>query len=114
MDESALILYEVNGPSLDSTSVRRWRHIVVVRGNAPAEYLEDMGPASAFGDEISIPGGVAEGGRFFPVETVGRLIDYAEDIARNPFDRNIPSLDLVNGYHDVMEQRQRVLNGERP
>ena len=115
MDEWAILLYETNGPAADSHSVRRYRHILVVRNDAPAEYVEDMGPACEFGDEVCIPGGVAEGGKFVSVERVGDLIEYADALKRRPFIGNdIVQADLIGGYLDAMEQRLRVQNGERP
>ena len=115
MDEPCVLLYEANGPALDSTSPRRWRHIRVIRDDAPAEYVEDMGRASAFGDEINIPGGDPDKGIHGIVETVGRLIDFANELKLVPFDAaEVVTADLIGGYHDIMEQRRRVLNGERP
>ncbi len=115
MDEPALILYEVNQPAPDSQSVRRYRHIVVVRGDKPATYTEDLGLASNFGEQVSIPGGVAEGGQFQAVHTVGELIDYARELGRKPFDvESIAREDLIGGYHDVADMRRRVLAGETP
>jgi hypothetical protein len=112
MDEPAIQLYEINEPSPDSTSIRRYRHIRVVRHYAPAEYIEDMGLASEFGEELSIQGGVEEGGAFVSVERVGDLIDYANALKERPFDmEDIVPTDLIGGYHDVMEQRRLVLTG---
>jgi len=112
MDEPAILLYETNGPALDSQSLRRWRHILVVRNDKPADYVTDMGLASDFSDELSIPGGVAEGGRFVSVEKVGDLMDFADGLRNQPFDvEDIVLTDLEGGYHDVMEQRQLVLAG---
>ena len=113
MDEPAIQLLELNAPSPDSTSVRRYRHIRVVRNDAPAEYIEDMGPASDFGDEISIPGGgVSEGGAFISVERVGDLIDYANALKDLPFgEHDIVRTDLIGGYHDMMEQKRLLQFG---
>ena len=114
-DEPCILLYEANGPSADSQSVRRYRHLRVIRDDAPAEFVEDMGPACEFGEEMLILGGDPDKGIHGLVETVARLIDYADDLKRFPFEKDaIPRTDLIGGYYDVMEQRQRVLNGERP
>jgi hypothetical protein len=110
MDEWAYILYEVNKPAPDSRSVRRYRHIQVVRADRLAEYVQDMGPSDIFREEFSIPGGVIDEktGKFSPEHTVGELVTIAEQLYREPYDMNEieeDRLDLVGGYWDTVEKR---------
>ena len=115
MDEPCVMLFEFNQPAADSQSVRRWRHIWVIRNDAGAEYREDLGPASDYGDAFVLPGGEPDYGIDGIVETVGRLIDCANDIKEHPFDsEGVVRTDLEGAYHDVMDQRRFILQGNTP
>ncbi len=115
MDEPCVMLFEVNSPAADSSSLRRWRHIWVIRDDAGAEYREDIGLASDYGDAFVLPGGEPDYGIDGIVETVGRLIDCANDIKAHPFDsEGVVRTDLIGAYHDVMDQRQFILEGNTP
>ena len=79
MDEWAIGLKEVNRPTPDSKGVHRYRTVQVIRDDAVADFETDLGDASLYGQEVVVPGGVIDDttGRFFPVHTVGQLIDIA-------------------------------------
>ena len=112
MDEPCIMLFEFNSPAPDFLSVRRWRHIWVIRNDAGAEYREDLGPAGDYGDAFVLAGGEPEQGIDGIVETVGRLIDAAEDIKLHPFEtEGIVRTDLEGAYHDMMDQRRLVTGG---
>ncbi len=103
MDEPCIMLFEFEKYG------RRYRHIWVVRNDAGAEYQEDMGPAGAYGDTILLAGGEPEQGLD---ETVGRLIDAANDIKLHPFEtEGIVKTDLEGAYHDMIYQRRLITGG---
>ena len=112
MDEPCGMLLEFNGPALDSHSVRRWLHLWVLRNDEWHEYREDMGPPGDYGDVIVLSGGEMDDGINGIAETVGRLIDCANDIKLHPFEtEGIVRTDLEGAYHDVMDQRRLVIGG---
>lgn len=89
-DEPCLGLYEINLQSPGSLGFHRYQVIYVMRGDKPAEYREDMGPAVEWAgtDQLRIPGGAVEDGRYHIEETVGRLREMAARIRRDPlFDK---------------------------
>ena len=116
MDEWAYTLFEVNKPSPDSKSVRRYRHIQVVRGEGLAEYVQDMGLASGYDEEFNIPGGFLDQGKFYPEHTVGELIDISEQLHKRPYDMgNVMETrtDLVGGYHDQIDRKATANMGRK-
>ncbi len=105
MDEPCIMLFEFEKYG------RRHRHIWVIRDDAGAEYQEDLGPADG-SNEIVLAGGEPDDGRDGIVETVGRLIDCANDIKLHPFEtEGIVRTDLEGAYHDMMDQRRLVTGG---
>ena len=129
MNERAFTLYELNRPTPDSKGLHRYRYVHVVRGDERAEYKVDLGDASNFGDEFEIPGGVEETRRhrwfkwwwwgrpkFWFEHTVGELVDMANELQLRPHlkDRILAErTDLVAGYHDEMDRRERAKTGRK-
>ena len=102
MDEPCFMLFEFEKYG------RRHRHIWVIRDDAVKEYQEDLGLADG-SRAILLGGGEPEQGLD---ETVGRLIDCANDIKLHPFEtEGIVRTDLEGAYHDVMDQRRLVTGG---
>jgi len=100
-DEPCILLVEMHLQSPDSRGFHRYQIIHVMRHGKPAEYREDMGLAKNFKgvDQLRIPGGVEEGGRYEVVETVGRLRDIANYLRTFPqFDKK--DFEALNEFHD--------------
>ncbi len=128
MDEDAYVLIELVKKTPDSLHFHRYRHIQVVRNDELAEYIWDMGDESKFkADGFCIPGGgydtamktiftprgpvqIETGRKFWHFEeTVGTLIDAAEELHRNPFDISVildNQTDLIAGYHEQIDRKQ--------
>lgn len=112
MDEPCFSLKELTQPAPDSKSVRRYQILRVIRqGDKLAEFRRDLGPASAFqADEFVIPGGVSDArGRMEIVHTVGELMDIADLVRSDRYDRPerpAPS-DLIRQYQDLPDHRRR-------
>lgn len=128
MDEDAYVLIELVKKTPDSMHFHRYRHIQVIRNDELAEYIWDMGDESKFKvDGFCIPGGgydtemktlftprgpvQIETGRknWWFEETVGTLIDAAEELHRKPFDIGLildNQTDLIAGYHEQIDRKQ--------
>lgn len=81
-DEPAFNLSELVQPT-PVGEPRRFQIILVIRGDALAEYRIDLGPASNFtAPEFRIPGGVVDEftGRGEILHTVGELKDIADEM----------------------------------
>ena len=115
MDEPALNLSEVNLVSPDGKGWQRVQVITVIRNDAPAEYREVLGPASAFkANQFRIPGGFVDEftGRIYIEHTVGELRDIADYLRAFPYDTShIVPTDLVKKWHDELEQKQAARKG---
>jgi len=100
-DEPCLALYEMHLQSPGSRGFHRYQIIHVMRHGKPAEFREDMGLAKNFKgvDQLRIPGGVEEGGRYYVVETVGRLREIADYLRTFPqFDKK--DFEALDEFHD--------------
>ncbi len=134
MDEDAYVLIELVKKTPDSKHFHRYRHVQVVRNDALAEYIWDMGDELKFkAAGFCIPGGGydtetkkmwvwnAFTGKSEPraieigkrswwfEETVGTLIDAAEELHRNPFDVSEildNQTDLIEDYHEQIDRKQ--------
>ena len=106
MDEPCVMLFEFEKYG------RRHRHIWVIRDDAGAEYRKDIGPADG-ARQILLSGGEPEDGTDGIVETVGSLIDCANDIKLHPFEtEGIVKTDLAGAYHDRADQQRLVAEGK--
>lgn len=99
-DEPCLGLFEMNLQSPGNRGWRRYQVIFVMRGDKPAEYRKDMGPARKFkAPQFRVPGGAMDEitGVFHIEETVGKLRDEADDMREFPtFDlRELVKLDKI-------------------
>ena len=89
-DEPCLGLYEMHLQSPGSRGFHRYQILYVMRDDKPAEFRKDMGPVREFKDvdQLRIPGGAMDGGKFYIEHTVGELRDIADQIRGNPpFDK---------------------------
>lgn len=112
MDEPCFSLKEIIEQSPGSRGFRRYQVIKVVRADSLAEFRRDLGPATRFkASEFAIPGGVynPETGRAEIVETVGRLVDIADYLRSDAYDRppTPQPYDLIKGYQDLPDRRRR-------
>uniref|UniRef100_A0A6M3KCY5 Uncharacterized protein n=1 Tax=viral metagenome TaxID=1070528 RepID=A0A6M3KCY5_9ZZZZ len=87
-EEPCLGLFEMNLQTPDYSGFHRYQIIYVMRGDAPAEYREDMGKESLWkgAEQIRIPGGAMEDGKYYVEETVGTLRQMASQLRVNPID----------------------------
>lgn len=108
MDEYAGELYEIVKMAPDGSGNRLYRYITVIRDDAPAQHVKDLGPANDPNAGVAIPSMFEH--------TVGELIDMAEKLrATAPApQRPDPREDLVGGYFDIMEQQNRARHGVKP
>ncbi len=108
--EPAFALVEVNKQSPDFSGFHRYQRLWVIRRDAPAEYLEDLGPVDRFAAEPFRLIGYAGGdGYLEALETVGSLRDLAEWMRNESNTLIDPELiqrrDLIGEYWNEMEQR---------
>lgn len=105
-DELVWSLAERNLPTPDSKSIHRYQIIIVLRNDRPAEWQEDMGPASKYKKgEFRI--------QSFWYETVGQVREIAEYLhsqTEDWRDRIIPA-DLVDEYKVEQEKRKLLAAG---
>lgn len=117
-DEPCLYLNEVHLQSPGSRGWRRYQVLIVMRGDRPAEFRTDMGPAERFKDvqPFRIPGGAVDEqtGRFHIEHTVGELVDLANylrevhtPIAPDP----MTAPEMMRRYHDTRDRQQRRRKG---
>lgn len=106
-DEPAYSLREMNLPAPDSKSVRRYQIVRVVRRDKLVTWQHDLGEASQF-DELQfiIPGGVVEEGKPRVWETVGSLLDMAEQLRQDKPEDFGPRPDWLTMYHEEKERRK--------
>jgi len=114
-DEPALLLIERPEVAPDHSGWRRYQSIFVVRGDGLGKYMEDMGPADLHvAPSFDIPGGDPALEQISPGDwhTVAELRDYADDfrafLIKRKLQREVP--DLINGYHDEIDQEARARN----
>lgn len=111
-DEWAYSLYETNEPAPDSRSVRRYRHILVVRGDELADHVTDLGLASTFYQEFNILGGVPDGDKFHHEHTVGELLEMAHQLRAQKYDMSsIRPRDVIGDYRDNVERMRNIRAG---
>lgn len=114
MDEPCYWYEEINKPAPDSKGVHRYRTIKVYRHNDFVEFVEDMGLAGVFAtDEFQIPGGAREWRHgkwwYYIEETVGSLMDIAEQLHRPERQRAKPKpSDLIGYYHTIGDRRRKA------
>lgn len=118
LDEPCFSLKEIVAPGPDSHSRHRYQCIKVIRqGDQLAEMRRDLGPAERFScQEFVIPGGVADSvtGRIEILHTVGELIDIAEVLHSDQYDRPPPpaASNLVQGFFDQVDKRKKRCRGQ--
>jgi hypothetical protein len=113
-DEKALLLIERNENRPDYRGFRRYQTIFVLRNDALAKYMEDMGPSEAFiASELDVPGGDPGNPQAEWQETVSALRDYADEfrqwLTKKQYQREVA--DLEAGYFDQADEAARVLRG---
>jgi len=106
-DEPCVLLVELNRLSPDSRSMRRYQMVVVVRNDRPAEFRIDRGPATE-DEQFRVLGCVEDqvSGHvevLHTVEELQEIADYLRD-RRSGWTREIEPHDLVQGYHNYMEE----------
>lgn len=111
-DEPCLELKELNEPRPDSKGVHRYQTVVVVRNDKLVHYRRDLGPAKACtAVEFFMPGGMRDPdtGRIYIWETVGRLMEAADDERAGIYGRPDPpeGIDLIGGYYDSFDKKAR-------
>lgn len=110
-NEPCYLIYEINKPAPDSKSVRRYRYIIVNRGDNLAQYVEDLGLASEFpgAHQSQVKTGGMTDGRAWSEHTVAEAIGIMEEYRYSYWDYDdLPRLRrLEDGYQHVMEQRKR-------
>ena len=110
-DEPAYLLTEMNMLTPNNREVHRYQTIKVIRGEAFAEWVTDMGTAAQYKGvpEFAIPGGVPEtDGRFTILHDVAELRFIAgclhdPDYAPHFLARDEGPPDLIVAYHEAME-----------
>lgn len=110
-DEPCLGLREVHEQSPGSRGFHRYQEITVMRGDRPAVFRQDLGPASKFKEiqPFQIPGGaMANNGRFHIVHTVGQLIDMADYLREGPHQDIVPEAmtgpEMAASYHRTQDK----------
>jgi len=108
MDEYAAELYEIVKASPDGQGRHLYRYITVIRGDAPAQHVTDLGLCTDPNAGVAIPS--------MYEHTVGELMDIAEKLrATAPApERPDPKDDLIGGYFDIMEQQNRARHNVKP
>jgi hypothetical protein len=107
-NEMGLFVMERNEQAPDHRGFRRYQTIFVVRKDALAKYMEDMGLSDFYvAPELLVPGAdlsKPRGGEWY--HTVSELKDYADDfrgyLLERQYHREMP--DLISGYHDHMDE----------
>ena len=120
LDEPALWLFETVRPVYEEgkgTVPHRFLHIGVRRGDAEAEYVEDLGAAANFpGECFYIPGGAKNSkGYIESVEKVGTLLMIAEEQRmKRPFleRKGIEFPNLIDRYRQQAEEAWRWSQGQ--
>lgn len=118
MDEPCLLLSEQHLQAPGSRGWRRYQILHVMRGDKPAEFRRDMGPASKFKhvDPFRIPGGArdADTGRYHVEHTVGELIDIADflrEVHVAPKPEPTSGAALATRLHETLNRRRRRARG---
>lgn len=109
-DEPCLLLAELNLQSPGSRGFHRYQILVVVRDDRPAEFRLDLGPVT--GDEqFRVMGCIEEKRHIEVLHTVAELREIANHLRerRSGWSKQIEPTDLVQGYHDYMEELPLVL-----
>lgn len=118
LDEPCWGLHEFNERTPDSRGIHRYQVFKVLRDGKLVEFRRDLGPAEKFKitQEIVAPGGIplafdAHGRmtRGEAVETVGRLIDAADDVREGPasvHEKPVP-YDLIGAYRTLPDKRKK-------
>lgn len=118
MDEPCLNLTELHQQSPGSRGWRRYQVLIVMRGDRPAEFRTDMGPAERFKDvqPFRVLGGAVDEqtGRFHIEHTVGELIDIAnflreDHVAPAPDPMTAP--EMMRRYHETKDRQRRRRKG---
>ena len=97
-DEPCLGLFEIHLQSPGNRGFHRYQIIYVMRGDMPAEYREDMGTEVSWlgAEQIRIPGGAMENGKYYVEETVGSLRQMAAQLRATKVDvKDLLSLDRM-------------------
>ncbi len=101
-NEPCYLIYEINKQAPDSRGIRRYRHILVGRGDKLAMYVEDLGLAKLLPhwQQSQIKTGGIEGGRAWSEHTVGEAIGMMEQYREAHWDLE----DLPYLRHNMAEQ----------
>lgn len=99
LDEPCYMLIEVDEVSPITHQWHRFRIFKLVRNDEVVEFRQDMGPRVDT-EGFVIIGGWTEHGKLYIEETVGRLLEMADDYrAKLHEGKQIEPRDLVEGYH---------------
>jgi hypothetical protein len=111
-DEPCLYLSELHEQAPGSKGWRRYQVLVVMRGDRPAEFRRDMGPATRFKDKqpFRIPGGAMDEQtkRFHVEHTVGELIDIADYLREDhvaPAPDPMTAPEMMRRYHETKDRQ---------
>ncbi len=87
-DEPCLGLFEMNLQSPGNKGFHRYQIIYVMRGDEPTQYREDLGKDTDWhgAEQLRIPGGAMENGKYYVEHTVGELRQIAEELRSSPID----------------------------
>ena len=117
-DEACMGLVETDLLDPAYKELRRYRILTVIRGDKPAQFRVDLGPAEKFKavGEFRIPGGYVDEvtGRIYIEETVGRLCHFADVKHAKPWDNSeTQPHDLIGAYERIAKRRRETLKGRR-